>query len=79
MARITDTPLFKAIAPAIKSLTKRQLAKELAIVKKGSGKCGISFDTPHLDGAFVWEYTPQGDKFWRELFKEWGVATCKRG
>jgi hypothetical protein len=68
MARITETPLFKAIAPKIKSITRKQLAKELAIVKKsGQHMSEIAID---IASSFTWDETPQGWQFWNALNRE---------
>ena len=68
MARITDTPLFKSVAPRIKSISKQELAKQLAIVKKSGIK--IEWDAYSLIRAFYWAASPQGHAFWEKLFEE---------
>ncbi len=71
MSRITDTPLFKAIAPHIKSITRQQLAKELAIVKKGYHiRYAIGWHHTTINSAFDWSLTPQGYLFWDTLSHE---------
>ena len=69
MARITDTILFKSIAPRIKSISKRELAKQLAIVKRSFKKKGdsVNWFKTEISSAFVWDETPQDYPFWSDL------------
>lgn len=67
MTRLTNTTLFKSTLPEHITITKKQLAKELAIVKKNGN--AILWDQRQLIAAFLWDTTPQGDQFWRNVDK----------
>lgn len=70
MGRITESDLFLALAPKIKSITKKQLAKELARVKRVP-ECDWDDENKNLlILAFYWSASPQGHDFWDKIYRE---------
>lgn len=66
--RMTETTLFKVVSPYIKSITNKQLAKEL--VKAKLCTTHFSYKAGGLNEAFLWEEAPQGRPFWAALHYE---------
>jgi len=75
---LVHSKLFKSVAPHIHSITSSKLLFELSTAFKGYEKEEWERDdvrpnpnSDDLDGAMTWVNTPQGNKFWSELNKEY--------
>ena len=68
MASIKDSVLIKSIKsnPVI---TKKELLKQLSIVKKASG-WNMPFRQSCLSQCFVWSNTPQGHTYWANIHSQ---------
>lgn len=61
--KVKDSPLYKTLCKAIRKEDHAELLRMLEMVPK----IHDPGERVWLHAAFIWQNTPQGDTYWREL------------
>ena len=59
--------VFQTVAPKIHSISKEELLFQLCLA---SQTCDVTLNARDIDGAMVWNNSPQGLDFWSDLNDE---------
>jgi hypothetical protein len=80
-ADVKKSPLYKTIAPSLSREDRKEFARMLEIARDGYKGEELDFDLgqTRLPFAFLWDGTPQGFGYWRELTNRLDAAGVPGG
>lgn len=77
--RITQSKIYKAVAPYLSSDDRKEFARMLRLAKEADKFDVVRLNSNSLIAFATWAHTPQGHEYWASLCRRLGDAGSDAG